>query len=570
MSTSGTKALSIVFSSIGGRLKFCLKAFLPFALFRPASAGEIDPDVLSNSSFVPTQSTDPAVLSDIKWRTTLFNFKNYRHIGDSIRSGTIDECYGNLSLILDAIGPIAQASSSGSSGALTFLPTAGALIGAPAKELWILYKLIPFAGILSMLLSLGGNIVPNSSTDYERDNYKYDGIIGSTGNMQDGETTLLSVKGMDPQTFAAVVKARAENPLGGSKWTVAAVGIASQLFWIGVIIFACWFTESGAVLDWWCQAWGWMLAWYLVVGLSSLFENFVLVPFDKQWTLRISKAPSTLEISEDAPIVTPLMRTDSQFDLGAGGSSAVIGPKLKDDITVSVRTQADTRLFAFEQASTSESQGDPRAFPFERRNTDTQKSIMDEYRSYPPQLARQRSEFLYNLEKHGYNTVGQLYMDPERPWASSRHSFMVIISVTRVTHLKATLRVASKAVSVGVFAAGTAAFASASLITISVAVTALCLILGAGVFGRVAAMWMVSEMMKENPIIHRVVHTESEAETFINEVLNTSGLTVELLGHVFINGRCVKRYNTLFSWFNIFGILVSPFKVESLMTRRNI
>lgn len=67
----------------------------------------------------------------------------------------------------------------------------------------------------------------------------------------------------------------------------------------------------------------------------------------------------------------------------------------------------------------------------------------------------------------------------------------------------------------GVFAAGTAAFTSASLVTISVALTTLCLILGAGVFGLVAAMWMISEMTKENPLIHRVVHSESEADNFI-------------------------------------------------------
>jgi hypothetical protein len=300
-------------------------------------------------------------------------------------------------------------------------------------------------------------------------------------------------------------------------------------------------------------------------------ENFVLVPFNKQWTLRISKAPNTLEISEDAPVVTPLMRTDSsQLNIDAPGPRVETTPRLKDNNTLLMRAQGDTRPFQFERASTSESQGDPRAFPFERRNTDTQKSIADEYRSYITPPTRRRSEFLYNLEKHGYNTVGQIYMDPGKPWASSRHSFMVVISISRVTHFKATLRVISKAISVGVFAAGTAAFASASLVTISVAVTTLCLILGAGVFGRVAAMWMVSEMMKENPLIHRVVANEAEADTFIHEILSTSGLTVELLGHVFINGRCVKRYNKLLSWFNVFGILASPFNVESLLTRRNI
>lgn len=87
-------------------------------------------------------------------------------------------------------------------------------------------------------------------------------------------------------------------------------------------------------------------------------------------------------------------------------------------------------------------------------------------------------------------------------------------------------------------------------------------------FGRVAAIWMVSEMMKEKPVIHRVVHCESEAEKLIHEILNTPGLIVELLGHIFINGKRVQRYNRYFSWFNIFGVLVSPYNVQGLLSAR--
>lgn len=40
-----------------------------------------------------------------------------------------------------------------------------------------------------------------------------------------------------------------------------------------------------------------------MVALSSLLENFAGVPFTKQWTMRVSKAPGTVDISDDAPIV---------------------------------------------------------------------------------------------------------------------------------------------------------------------------------------------------------------------------------------------------------------------------
>jgi hypothetical protein len=60
-----------------------------------------------------------------------------------IRSGGNREyCVGNLSITLSGLGAAYQASASGATTLLTMLPTAGALIGAPSKELWVLYKLI--------------------------------------------------------------------------------------------------------------------------------------------------------------------------------------------------------------------------------------------------------------------------------------------------------------------------------------------------------------------------------------------------------------------------------------------
>ena len=69
-------------------------------------------------------------------------------------------CVGNLSVALRQVGAAYEASSNGSTALLTLLPTAGALIGAPTKELWVLWNLVPIAGIFSIALSLGGNIVP--------------------------------------------------------------------------------------------------------------------------------------------------------------------------------------------------------------------------------------------------------------------------------------------------------------------------------------------------------------------------------------------------------------------------
>ena len=94
-------------------------------------------------------------------------------------SGSRESCVGNLSVALADVGAAYSAGAQGASTLLSLMPTAGALIGAPAKELW-LYKLVPLAGVLSMVISLGGNIVPMEVNQYERvDAFNYQGFIAT-------------------------------------------------------------------------------------------------------------------------------------------------------------------------------------------------------------------------------------------------------------------------------------------------------------------------------------------------------------------------------------------------------
>lgn len=288
------------------------------------------------------------------------------------------------------------------------------------------------------------------------------------------------------------------------------------------------------------QGWGWMLAWYLILAVSSLLENCALVPFSRQWTMRVSMAPAGIEISENASMAFPPLHAVRKPPYAASGGG--------------MPEPSDIEMTLLQETSTTER---------------SERSVVDVYRDFNPNTpAHQRSNFLQNLQKYGLNTTGRMYMNPNQPWASSHHSFLVIISVSSISRGRAALRVFSKAWAVGCFAAGTAAFASTSLITITVAMTVIALILGAGVFGRVASMLMVSEMMKDNPVIHRVVQSEVKAEQFIQELFNTQGLVIELLGHVFVNGRCVRRYSQWWNWSTIFGVLVSRCNIGRLLSRR--
>lgn len=175
-----------------------------------------------------------------------------------------------------------------------------------------------------------------------------------------------------------------------------------------------------------------------------------------------------------------------------------------------------------------------------------------------------RSTEILDALEAGFNCRGQVVRDSSEPWSSSRVPFYVIISLEGVSGSHAVLRVVSKAISVGVYAAGTAMFASAQLITISVALTILCLVLGAGVFGRVIAMWMASEMMKTKPVLHRVVKTRGLAAEHIDNILSIDGLIIEVMGHVIVNGRCIARYNQWLRLSNWLGVLAGPYNLGKL------
>lgn len=248
-------ALAQAFREVSSQTTYRLlrlgKLLIPFAFFDKAAAASENEVTSSNATWDDAVASQNFIYKDVESMSTLFNFTDYQLIGRTIRAGNRLECFGNLSIALSNIGPIASTSGNGSSGALTLLPTAGALIGAPAKELWILYKLVPLAGILSMFLSLGGNILPNASGDYEGETNRYDGIIGN--NMDEEEARLLSVKNLSAVQFAEVVSARAQNPLGGSNTLTVSFGMLCQLGWIAIIVFACWFTEQGAIVAWWCK-----------------------------------------------------------------------------------------------------------------------------------------------------------------------------------------------------------------------------------------------------------------------------------------------------------------------------
>ena len=168
----------------------------------------------------------------------------------------------------------------------------------------------------------------------------------------------------------------------------------------------------------------------------------------------------------------------------------------------------------------------------------------------------------------GFNITSTMTISDQEAYVRRNSCFYVVISAEGVSPAHAGFRVLSKGSSVAVFAFGTSIFATASLMSISVALMVLCVVLSSGVFGRVTAMWIASEMNKiTDPILHSVVRDRAEAARYVQEILNLPGLIVEIGGHVIINGRAVKRRNQWLCLSRYIGLLAAPFDATKLALR---
>lgn len=300
-----------------------------------------------------------------------------------------------------------------------------------------------------------------------------------------------------------------------------------------------------------------MFIWYIVVAFSSVLENFAGVPFTKTWTIRVWRAPQ-VDIDERAPWVIPPTPENraSLLDL------RLSEPDDDDPIAASIHEPLMSSYPGIRIARK----------PVTRSTVRSPDTGSNSYNSSPhslPQVGTREQDFstsaadvLTRLEK-GYSTKGNISMDLSRPWTQSDDAFYVLLSVKGIDRGHAVLRVASKIASIGVFAIGTSLFASAALITILEALVAAALILCAGIFGRVTAMWMASTMMANRPVLHRVVKNRKEAERYLVAIFRKPNIACEVKQHIILQGRCVKKFNR-YCWSNIFGVLASPYDLTKL------
>ncbi|ETS82470.1 hypothetical protein PFICI_04346 [Pestalotiopsis fici W106-1] len=465
--------------------------------------------------FTSVQTVSPAQATSVDQEGGDLDFHNWVQRGKTIRGGdSVSSCLANLTAALELVGSLNAAEYNGAAGALSILPTAGALLGAPTREMWIVYKLVPIAGVLSMLLSLGGSLTPSNVGHYNPDeSFSYGGFMptnlvtvpqrqesrpSSHVDDQHQRPKLESLHGEpkpqnqkqkpdislnDMQSFAQEVRIRAEEPSGGSIFLGIWFAMALQVGLIVALLIPMYFAQQGAVITWWCRAWGWMWFWYFLVTAVAIFDNLVAAPFMKSWTIRVSKAQTGLMLGIDAPKIWNATDYPNAFEFIKSG------PGLNRKIRVSP----------------------------------------DQGLTYP------------------------------------RTCFYVVISVNRISSMHAAAQVIAKCSNVAVFAFGTALFASATLLSISSALMVLCLILPAGVAGRVIATWIVSAMSRQNkPILHKTVRSENDAAEYFEELSKLPNIQMEIDGHVIVNGTVVTSRHKLFTPATYIGLLAKPFDVLAL------
>ncbi|KAF2239104.1 hypothetical protein EV356DRAFT_572590 [Viridothelium virens] len=409
--------------------------------------------------------------------------------GVSIRSGTDIECLGNLSLALMDLHALNAAEYSGAAGALALLPAAGALIGSPSKEFWMVYKLIPLAGVLSVFLSLGGTIIPSSASDYSISSpFMFGGMISSQWANEKEEKFRAETDTIqnlfDHQRFAQRVERRSRVTSGGNSYTKIWIALLVQLSMLCVTLVALWYGQIGGVIAWWCRTRLWMYFWYMLIIITSAMENWASVPFTDSWTMRVSRMPRNVTVSEDAPKV----RASSDHDV------------------------------------------------------------------------------LDNI-KGGYNVKGRIIAD-HSPYTQDRCCFYVVVSKEGITPIHAAFQIIAKLSSVAVFAFGTALFASAQFMSITIVLMVLSLVLSAALLGRFTGMFIAAEMNRFNqPIIHAVVKTKEAAAEHVDAVLQISQLVIELEGHVIVGGRAVARRTQWKCLSTYIGLLARPFDIMSLAVR---
>lgn len=269
--------------------------------------------------FIPVQTLTPQQAISVDQEGGDLDFNNWVDRGMTIRRGdSVYQCLANLTVALEQLGQLSAAEYNGAAGALSLLPTAGALLGAPTREMWIVYKLVPLAGVLSMFLSLGGSITPSNVGEYDpAEPFSYGGFMPTTGvtatrrvpassassiagDMQQIGSAEAQDNVSDAQKFAEEVRQRADDDSGGGVGLGLFLAMAMQFILVVSLLIPMWYAQKGAVVTWWCRV---RIRYFFLP--SILCKN--KVHLESMWTRLTQVNGPTIGMGMDVFLVLPCL-----------------------------------------------------------------------------------------------------------------------------------------------------------------------------------------------------------------------------------------------------------------------
>ena len=209
-----------------------------------------------------TANTACNISQGIEQPYTTFLFNPWWDRGKCIRNAdTYGQCSANLEYVLSTLDQLHQSEYSAGATTLALLPTIGALFGTPTAEIWALLRLLPFGGLLAMMLSFGSTLMPTSLEEYRGGNGKYSALSRASTKQPTIESQQYELSRMIRD------KVRRQTKMTLPLRTTLA-GLCTMCLMLAGVLVAIMNVAVGSVYPRSCTGIWWFPMWYLV-GMSA-------------------------------------------------------------------------------------------------------------------------------------------------------------------------------------------------------------------------------------------------------------------------------------------------------------
>lgn len=203
-----------------------------------------------------------------------FDFNAWIQRGSCIHyTEGFEACRNSLQFTLDSLDSLHAAEYSAGATILTLLPTLGALFGTTTSDIWILLQALPFGGVMALLLSLGGSMMPAKLGAYQDNtttasSSERSGQAGAHGNEARASSASDPLDRLSKRV-ADQVQASQRKELSLLKVLttlfVMIVLLSGSLAGMGII-------EYGAIYMTWCTSLWWFHAWFITCKCINIHK----------------------------------------------------------------------------------------------------------------------------------------------------------------------------------------------------------------------------------------------------------------------------------------------------------